>query len=45
MRVQDIQTSLLRADALATNAFLVGGLEPAEQRAEYDEAIDDVLRG
>ena len=44
VRVQAIQSSLLRADALATNAFLVGGLEPAEQRAEYDEALDDVLR-
>ncbi len=43
-RVQGIQSSLLRADALATNAFLVGGLEPAEQRTEYDDAIDDALR-
>ena len=45
VRVQAIQSSLLRADALATNAFLIGGLEAAEQRAEYDEALDDVLRG
>ena len=45
VRVQEIQSSLLRADALATNAFLVGGLEAPEQRAEYDEALDDVLRG
>ena len=45
VRVQEVQSSLLRADALATNAFLVGGLEPAEQRAEYDAALDDVLRG
>lgn len=45
VRVQEIQSSLLRADALATNAFLVGGLEPAEQRAEYDAALDNVLRG
>ncbi len=45
VRVQNIQTSLLRADALATNAFLVGGLEDASQRAEYDAAIDDVLTG
>lgn len=42
-RVQEVQSSLLRADALATNAFLVGGLEPADQREEYDTAIDDVL--
>ena len=40
IRVQAIQTNLLRADADATNAFLVGGLEPAEQRAAYDDAID-----
>lgn len=44
VRVQKIQSSLLRADALATNAFLVGGLEPADARAAYDAAIDDVLR-
>jgi hypothetical protein len=45
VRVQEIQSSLLRADALATNAFLVGGLEDPEQRAEYDAAIDAVLTG
>lgn len=39
IRVQEIQTNLLRADANATNAFLVGGLEPADQRAAYDDAI------
>ena len=44
VRVQEIKSLLLRADALATNSFLVGGLEPAEARAEYDDAIDDVLR-
>lgn len=43
VRVQGIQSSLLRADALATNAFLVGGLEDPGQRAEYDEEIDLVL--
>ena len=31
-----IQTNLVQADADATNAFLVGGLEPAAQRADYD---------
>lgn len=45
VRVQQIQSSLFRADALATNAFLTGGLEQAEQREEYDAAIDEVLRG
>ncbi len=33
IRVQQIQTNLLIADATATNAFLVGGLEPPAQRA------------
>ena len=44
IRVQGIKTSLLRADALATNAFLIGGLEPAQQRAAYDDAIDQTVR-
>ncbi len=44
VRVQQIQSSLFRADALATNAFLIGGLEPVDQRAEYDAALDQVLR-
>lgn len=39
IRIQDIQVDLLRADALATNAFLVGGLEPPERRQAYDDAI------
>ena len=39
IRVQQIQTNLLSADATATNAFLVGGLEPAAQRAAYDTAL------
>ncbi len=41
VRVQAIQSQLLRADALATNAFLVGGQETVEQRAAYDEAISE----
>ena len=41
VRVQKIQTDLLSADAAATNAFLVGGLEPAAQRTGYDRAITD----
>lgn len=45
VRLQQVQSSLFRADALATNAFLTGGLEQAEQRQEYDAAIDEVLRG
>jgi hypothetical protein len=42
IRVQQIQTSLLSADATATNAFLVGGLEPASQRAAYDRSVATV---
>lgn len=44
VRVQAVKVNLLHADALATNAFLVGGLEPAEQRAAYDAAIRSVTR-
>ena len=44
VRVQTIQTSLVQADAEATNAFLVGGLAPPTQRAIYDEAISSVGR-
>jgi hypothetical protein len=39
IRVQKIQSNLLSADATATNAFLVGGLEPPAQRAAYDQAM------
>ncbi|MEO3938095.1 hypothetical protein V3N99_15250 [Dermatophilaceae bacterium Soc4.6] len=39
VRVQSIQSDLLQADASATNAFLVAGLEPPTQRAAYDDAI------
>ena len=44
VRLQEIQTSLVRADADATNAFLVGGLEPAAQRADYNAAVDRAAR-
>ena len=44
VRVQNIQSTLFRADALATTTFLTGGLEPPEQRAAYDEAIETVTR-
>ncbi|MEO6411382.1 MAG: hypothetical protein ABIO48_02240 [Pedococcus sp.] len=39
VRIQAIQTNLVQADADATNAFLVGGLEPPAQRADYLRAI------
>ncbi len=41
IRVQQIETNLLLADATATNAFLVGGLEPPARRAAYERAISD----
>ncbi len=44
VRVQTIQSTLYRADALATNAFLIGGLEPPAQRRAYDASIDQVSR-
>ena len=45
IRVQQIQTNLLAADATATNAFLVGGLEPPAQRQAYDAAITAATTG
>jgi hypothetical protein len=45
IRVQQIQTNLLAADATATNAFLVGGLEPPAQRRAYDDAISAATVG
>jgi hypothetical protein len=39
VRVQTIRTNLVKADANATNAFLVGGLEPVAARDAYTEAI------
>ena len=43
--VQDVRNDLVIADATATNAFLVGGLEPPAQRAKYDAAIDSAANG
>ncbi len=45
IRIQSLHVELLRADALATNAFLVGGLEPPEQRTTYDAALSSVAAG
>jgi hypothetical protein len=44
VRIQAIHTNLVRADAGATNAFLVGGLEPASQRASYTAAMEQTSR-
>ncbi|NLW98107.1 MAG: hypothetical protein GXY39_00215 [Actinomycetales bacterium] len=42
IRVHEIESNLFLADAIATNAFLVGGLEPPEQQAAYDAALERV---
>lgn len=42
VRAQAIYADLLKADASASNGFLVGGLETAGQRAAYDEAMHNV---
>ena len=44
VRIQAIHTNLIRADADATNAFLVGGLEPAGQRARYTASMAQASR-
>ncbi|GAB3867741.1 hypothetical protein GCM10028801_42430 [Nocardioides maradonensis] len=43
VRVQNIESSMLRADALATNGYLLAGLEPNDRQHEYDDAIAAVL--
>ncbi|GAB3621971.1 hypothetical protein GCM10027418_00530 [Mariniluteicoccus endophyticus] len=43
-RIQAIEANLLSADATATNAFLVGGLESSEQRNRYVTAMSEVAR-
>jgi hypothetical protein len=44
VRVQDVQTSLVSADAQVTNAFLAGGLEGSERRAAYVAATQNAVR-
>ncbi|MCU1374537.1 MAG: hypothetical protein JWO68_1823 [Actinomycetia bacterium] len=39
VRLQRIHTNLVEADASATNAFLVGGLEPRESRVAYEDGV------
>ena len=45
VRAQSIHVDLLRADAVATNAFLIGGLETPESRARYQDAMSRVATG
>ena len=42
---QSLHVDLLRADAIATNAFLVGGLEPPASRQAYQDAMAKVAKG
>jgi hypothetical protein len=44
VRIQAVYTNLIRADADATNAFLVGGLEPAAQHADYTSSLAQASR-
>lgn len=43
--IQEVRNDLVIADASATNAFLVGGLEPPEQRQRYDTSVDAAANG
>lgn len=43
VRVQEIRSSLFRADALASTSYLAGGLEDTDARASYDAVIDRAL--
>ena len=40
VRLQEVRTNLVSADAAATNAFLVGGLEPSAARAAYEAGLE-----
>jgi hypothetical protein len=44
VRIQAIRTNLVKADANATNAFLVGGLEPPAVRDAYTDGITTTAR-
>ena len=44
VRIQALHTNLVRADANATNAFLVGGLEPASTRTAYETSVSQAAQ-
>jgi hypothetical protein len=44
VRIQAIHTNLVSANADATNAFLVGGLEPADQRQHFVDSMASAAR-
>ncbi|MFE7504784.1 hypothetical protein [Promicromonospora sp. NPDC057488] len=41
---QELRNDLVSADATATNAFLVGGLEPTEARERYEASLSEAAR-
>lgn len=41
---QELRNDLVSADATATNAFLVGGLEPTEARARYEASLSEAAQ-
>jgi len=45
VRALQVRNDLVAADATATNAFLVGGREPVDQRARYDESLASATGG
>ena len=45
LAVQQVRNDVVAADALATNGFLVGGLEPAASREQYATWVDQAARG
>jgi hypothetical protein len=44
VRIQAIHTNLVSANADATNAFLVGGLEPPAQRQHFVDSMNEAAR-
>ncbi|HEV6954377.1 MAG TPA: hypothetical protein VKY86_14150 [Promicromonospora sp.] len=42
--MQELRNDLVSADATATNAFLVGGLEPADARERYEASLSEAAR-
>ncbi len=43
--VQQIRSAVIEADSIATTSFLLGGLEPADQRARYESRLADAAGG
>lgn len=43
--VQDVRNQLVTANAIAANTFLVGGLEPADQRAAFTQNLERAATG